>query len=291
MSDSKKSPRAPSNERVRVGCQGWNYDDWVTPPGAAGAVFYPTGTRAAGMLEVYARAFETVEVDSTFYAVPAAATIEGWRKRTPEGFTFSLKLPREITHERALRGAGAGRVLEEFCARARLLGAKLAAVLVQLPPQFAALAENARALREFLPLLPRDLRFAVEFRDPAWFDESLLELFSRYEHVSPALVEGPWVTRGRMWRAAEDFAWDSAYVRWMGERDLTRFDAVARRQDENLREWREVIARLAARASHVDAYFSNFYEGHAPASANRLKRLLGQTTVEPGDLEDQPSLF
>jgi uncharacterized protein YecE (DUF72 family) len=279
--------------RIEVGCQGWNYEDWVTPAVRPKAVFYPRGTRADRMLEVYAQAFETVEVDSTFYAVPSDSTVDGWRRRTPEDFTFSLKLPREITHEQALRGETAERVLEEFCACARRLGDKLAAVLVQLPPQFEATKENFRALGEFLPLLPVDVRFAFEFRDPFWFEEELLEIFKRYPHASLALIEGPWVTRGRVWRAAERIlhATDFAYVRWMGARDLTRFDIVQRPQDASLDRWATALEQLSRRVPRVYAYFSNFYEGFAPSSANKLKRLLGQEIVEPDELENQPSLF
>ena len=278
---------------VRVGCQGWNYDDWVTPAAGAEPVFYPRGTRAAGMLEVYARAFDTVEVDSTFYAVPPAPSVEGWRKKTPDGFTFSLKLPQEVTHEASLRGARAARVTEEFCERARLLGDKLAVVLVQLPPQFAAAPETWRALREFLPLLPRDVRFAFEFRDPFWLVEETVELLARYPNATLALVEGQWVSRERAWGAAEALAGrtDFAYVRWMGARDVTRFDLVQRPQDENLRAWADFIRRTRPRDGETYAYFSNFYEGHAPASANKLKRMLGQNATSPEELESQPSLF
>ena len=282
-----------NSHKVRVGCQGWNYDDWVTPAAAARAVFYPRSTRADRMLDVYARAFETVEVDSTFYAIPPDSTFDGWRRRAPEGFTFALKLPQEITHEHSLRGAASARALATFCERARRLGERLAAVLVQLPPQFEATAENARALAEFLPLLPEDIRFAVELRDPFWFEEELLEPLRRHRHVSLALVEGPWVTRERLWRAAAPLleATDFAYVRWMGARDLTRFDEVQRERAANLERWAAAIERLGARLPHTYAYFSNYYEGHAPASANKLKRLLGQHIVGPEDLESQPSLF
>jgi uncharacterized protein YecE (DUF72 family) len=278
---------------VRVGCQGWNYDDWVTPPAAARPVFYPRGTRAEHMLDAYARAFDTVEVDSTFYAAPADSTYDGWARRTPDGFTFALKLPQAVTHEAALRGAGAARSLEEFCRGARRLGPKLAAVLVQLPPQFEATRENLRALSDFLPLLPEDIHFAVEFRDPFWFEDELLVPLSLQRHVSLALVEGPWVTRERVWRAAAALldTSDLAYVRWMGARDLTRFDEVQRPRELNLERWATAIERLSGRVPRVLAYFSNYYEGHAPASANRLKRLLGEAVVTPEDLDDQPSLF
>ncbi|HYE15339.1 MAG TPA: DUF72 domain-containing protein, partial [Pyrinomonadaceae bacterium] len=263
------------------------------PPGSGRAVFYPRGTRAPDMLDIYARAFDTVEVDSTFYATPSEPAVDGWAKRTPDGFTFALKLPQAITHTHALRGRAAREGLEEFCARARRLGPKLAAVLVQLPPQFEATRENSAALEEFLAWLPRDIRFAFEFRDSFWFEAEILGPLARSANVSLALVEGRWAARERVWRAAAATldSTDFAYLRWMGERDLTRFDEVQRPRDAGLERWAAAIERLRERVPKVFAYFSNFYEGHAPASANKLKRLLGQAVVEPGDLEDQPSLF
>ena len=280
-------PQSKAKQSVRVGCQGWNYDDWVTGP--TERVFYPQGTRAASMLEVYARAFDTVEVDSTFYAVPPVSTFEGWAKRTPPGFAFSLKLPQEITHERRL-GEGSTIVLEEFCERALALEGKLASVLIQLPPQFELSRENGLALRAFLPRLPRDIRFAVEFRSRDWLKESVLDFLAGHS-VAVALVEGQWIAPEDTRRLLERPTADFVYIRWMGARNLTRFDTVQRPQDENLSDWGQAISRLADRVPHVYAYFSNFYEGHAPTSANKLKRLLGRPAVEAADLEEQPSLF
>ena len=76
---------------MRFGAQGWNYGAWVGP-------FYPLGTRPSDFLKVYSRAFDTVEVDSTFYAIPAASTVRGWAARVPADFVFALKMPQEITH-------------------------------------------------------------------------------------------------------------------------------------------------------------------------------------------------
>ncbi len=277
-------------QRIQVGCQGWNYDDWVTGPTSDSSVFYPHGTRAGEMLGVYASAFESVEVDSTFYAVPAISTIDGWNKKTPPHFTFSLKLPQEITHTHALQGRVAAEVLAEFCDRVRMLVEKLGVVLIQLPPQFELTPENGRALKEFLPQLPRDIRFSIEFRSPDWMDESVCKMLAEH-NVAIALVEGQWIKRAVMWRLMEQPTAAFAYVRWMGERDLTRFDIVQRVQDENLRKWRDQLVQMCERVPDVFAYFSNFYEGHAPASANKLKRLLNQQTIEATDLDDQPTLF
>jgi uncharacterized protein YecE (DUF72 family) len=274
---------------IHVGCQGWNYDDWVTGPGGGAGIFYPGGTRADGMLEVYARAFSSVEVDSTFYAIPPASVFEAWAKRTPDGFTFSLKLPQEITHERALR-SGSTALLEEFCERASLLGAKLGSVLIQMPPQFELSKENGRALRDFLPRLPKDIRFSLEFRSPGWIKQSVLDFLAKHG-VALALVEGQWIAQEETWKLVEQPTAKFAYIRWMGARDLVRFDIIQRAQDDNLERWKHLITRLRERVSDIYAYFSNFYEGHAPASANKLKRLLNQPTTQAADLEKQPSLF
>ena len=170
------------------------------------------------------------------------------------------------------------------------MGERLASVLIQLPPQFGLTRENGLALRAFLPRLPRDIRFSIEFRSRDWLKESVFDFLAEH-NVSLALVEGQWLAPEDNWRLAERPTADFIYIRWMGARNLTRFDAVQRPQDENLSEWSRMIASLAGRVSHVYAYFSNFYEGYAPASANKLKRLLGQLVVEAADLEDQPSLF
>lgn len=285
--DQIQSPKSKI-QNCYVGCQGWNYEDWNTKIGGS-EIFYPHGTRTSETLEIYAKAFETVEVDSTFYAIPPESTIEGWYNKTPAHFTFSLKLPQVITHEQFLHQTSFP-ILEEFCERARGLREKLASVLIQLPPQFAPNPFNSTALKEFLPALPRDVRFAIEFRSRDWIHTEVLEMLSEY-NVTLAFVEGQWLDHQQLMVCAEQPTADFVYIRWMGERNLTSFDKVVRAQDENLLTWSKVITRLSFRVEEIYAYFSNFYEGHAPASANKLKEFLGQTTVEGSDLEIQPSLF
>jgi len=78
--------------RLMIGTSGWSYKDWEGP-------FYPEGVRPADYLRHYGQVFRTVEVDSTFYAVPRATVVENWALRSPEGFRFAAKFPRDITHE------------------------------------------------------------------------------------------------------------------------------------------------------------------------------------------------
>ena len=269
-----------------IGCQGWNYEDWTTKAGSA-SVFYPRGTRSNEMLGLYAQIFDTIEVDSTFYAIPASSVVESWYKKTPADFTFSMKMPQQITHEYNLREP-AFPMMEEFCERALLLKEKLGAVLIQLPPNFEASKENAKGLREFLAELPKKIRFAIEFRNREWLVDWTFEELEK-KSVALCLVEGHWIPRERMFEAIGKPTADFAYVRFMGERDLTSFDKVQRPQDANLQMWKTEFKRL--KAANVFAYFSNFYEGFAPVSVNKLKNLLGQKTVDTSSLENQKSLF
>jgi uncharacterized protein YecE (DUF72 family) len=271
---------------IRIGCQGWNYADWVSKTVGPG-VFYPVGTKPSDMLGVYSLGFDTVEVDSTFYAIPTESAVEGWYRKTPDSFTFALKLPREVTHERALHSESFP-ILAAFCDRARILKEKLFAVLVQLPPSFEANRENAKRLRVFLASLPDDIHFSVEFRHRDWMvDWTFDELDSR--GASLCLVEGGWIPREKMLERVTSAEGKRVYVRFMGERDIERFDRVHRPMDGNLAVWADELLKL--KSAETGVYFSNFYEGLATASANKFKRLMGQEAIGADDLESQGKLF
>lgn len=265
---------------LRIGTQGWVYDDWA-------ASFYPEGTSQPETLRTYARAFDSVEVDSTFYAVPAVNTVRGWAERTPDDFVFALKLPREITHDHRL--VGVKDRLEEFVERVRLLGSRLGPVLVQLAPDFTP--SSTAALEEFLPLLPRDLRFAVEFRHPGWVSRGIHELLTMHG-VAFALSDGPWISRSWLLQLVDRPTADFHYIRWMGpDRALTDFSHVQVDRGDELDAWAAAIQPLPARGLDTYAYFSNFYEGHAPASARSLQERLGIEPADPSTLGEQTTLF
>ncbi|HEX5724631.1 MAG TPA: DUF72 domain-containing protein [Longimicrobiaceae bacterium] len=270
--------------RLLLGTQGWNYPDWV-------GGFYPEGTRQPDFLELYAQAFPSVEVDSTFYAVPPAKTVRGWRQRTPAEFVFALKFPQELTHERRLRH---GRdLVDEFLAAARELGDKLGPLLLQLGPDFDPAERDA--LEAFLPTLPHDLRVAVEVRHPRWARpehlRGLLSLLAEHGRAL-ALSDGKWFPRETVLELVDRPTADFHYVRWMGpNRDLTVFSHEVMDRAEELGAWAGALRGVLARGMDVFGYANNHFTGHSPATMRRLQRLLGQTPVEPSRLGEQISLF
>ena len=262
--------------RARIGTQGWNYDAWV-------GSFYPPGTRAAEYLSVYGRAFDTVEVDSTFYAIPPVKTVRSWAERSPSGFLFALKMPQEITHERRLRDAH--ELLAQFFDRARELGPKLGPVLVQLAPDFEP--AELPALAGFLPLLPKDISIAIEFRHRGWIYDGVLALLAEH-HVALALTDGRWIPRKTMLGLAERPTADFLYVRWMGpDREIVDYSRVQIDRSREIEAW----ANALSRARSVYGYFNNHFAGHSPASARALQQALGLHPVDPEQLGEQMSLF
>lgn len=267
---------------ILLGTQGWNYPDWVGP-------FYPPGTRAADMLGVYTRAFPTLEVDSSFYAIPPEVVVHSWRERVPDGFVFSLKVPQEITHEKRLLEVE--QIVSRFCARACVLGTALGPLLIQLSPEFHPTWANRDALRAFLAMLPIAHRWAVEFRHPGWLDGETLDLL-RLHGVALALADSRWIKRGIMLELAIEPTADFAYVRWMGEqRRITDFSYVQIDRDSELAAWAQALEALAARVRTVYGYFNNQYQGHSPQSARAMQQLLGQAVVAPEMLQEQVELF
>ncbi len=268
------------SESIRIGTQGWNYDAWVGP-------FFPLGTRPVDYLTVYARAFDTVEVDSTFYAVPAARTVRGWYERTPSSFTFALKMPQEITHERRLRNAED--VSSLFFDRARELGEKLGPVLIQLGPDFGPV--ELPALANLLPTLPADIAFSVEFRQRGWIQDGVLALLAEHG-VGLTLTDARWIPRKQMLALAARPTAPFLYVRWMGaNRDIVDYSRVQIDRTRELEEWSSVLWTTALKGVKVYGYVNNHFAGHSPSSARDLQRMLRQTPVDPGSLGEQMSLF
>jgi len=146
---------------IRVGTSGYSYKEWK-------GTFYPDDLPAAKMLPYYGARFDSVEINNTFYRMPDAKMVAKWGEQVPDGFTFVLKAPQRITHQKRLVDAGDD--LRQLFEAGEVLGSKLGPVLFQLPP-FSR--KDALKLREFVAILPPDRRVAFEFRHDSWFDDEI----------------------------------------------------------------------------------------------------------------------
>src|SRR5262249_27493146 len=156
---------------VRLGTQGWSYDDW-------NGTFYPPGAKQEDRLPFYALVFDTVELDSTFYGPPKPTIARSWARHTPAGFRFAAKLPREITHDALLRDSAPA--LTAFARAMEPLGDKLGPLLVQMPAEFTRSGDAVRALEAFLAARPAPIRLAVEFRHATWHVPATWESLRRH---------------------------------------------------------------------------------------------------------------
>jgi uncharacterized protein YecE (DUF72 family) len=247
--------------RYWLGCSGWAYEDWVGP-------FYPAGTPPGDFLERYARVFRTVEVDSSFYRTPSVSLVRRWSDRTPAGFRFSLKVPREVTH--GADAATAREVLARFLASVEPLRAagKLAALVLQFPSSFRS-PDGVPRLDELLAAVPRSYPLAVELRHGSWWEDGTrARLRDRAAplvwSVVPTTDPPPWVTG------------DFVYVRFVGDRALTTFDRVQRDRPEDLERMRTRFLEDARSTSTIYAYANNHFMGFGPGTVAALAAALGE---------------
>ena len=154
-----------------VGTSGYNYDAWKGP-------FYPPKLASAKLLAYYADRFPAVEINYSFYRLPAPTTLRKWLGEVPQGFRFVLKCWQRITHQRRLKDTD--ELVLAFADTARTLGPQLGPILVQLPPN---LKLDLPRLDAFLAVLPGDLRAAFEFRHPSWFTDGVYAALEARGHA------------------------------------------------------------------------------------------------------------
>jgi uncharacterized protein YecE (DUF72 family) len=261
-------------EHLFIGTSGWSYKDWV------GSFFAP-GTRPEGYLASYAGCFKTVEIDSSFYAVPRESVIRAWNERSPAGFRFAAKFPRDITHEPGGLEPN-GRLCRLFLDRMALLEDRLGPLLLQFPPTFHA--DAADTLWPFLESLSADFRIAVEFRHDSWHGE---ETLAKLAGLNMAWASGI----GPLNPPVRPLTTDFAYIRWLGDRSIGAFNETILDRDAEIAGWARWIEEQRKKLREIYGYFNNHYAGHGPASAARLLELLGEVKPVPparrqGDLFD-----
>ena len=235
--------------RAFVGTSGWSYTSWKP-------VFYPQDTKSKDFLRYYGTRLGTLEINYTFNHLPTEKNIATWREATPPDFLFALKASQHITHVRQLQGPA--ETLPIFFDRARPLGDRLGPILFQTPPW---LRRDDDRLAGFLASLPRDLRAALEVRDPSWYVDEVYELL-RTAGVALVHAEGekapsPVDTLGE----TAPFA----YARLRKREGYTEHEIVV---------WSERLRPMLEAGKDVYAYFRHDDSGANALSAERLRDLL-----------------
>jgi uncharacterized protein YecE (DUF72 family) len=267
--------------QILIGTSGFSYDDWR-------GHFYPKTIGKREMLSYYAESFSTVEVNSTYYALPHPATFVQMSAKVPPEFLFAVKAHRDMTHS---GGELQPEAFETF--RAALLPLQeqemLGCVLAQFPWSFKPHLDNEeylRALREELPNIPT----VIEFRNAGWFSDRTLELLRALglgfccvdEPALPGLM--PRVTAATSPIGYVRFHGRNAQKWWKHEHAYERYNYLY--SEDELREWVPKIEQLAEATDRLFVFFNNHYEGKAGQNARMLAGLLNLTLPTMG-AEDQ----
>jgi uncharacterized protein YecE (DUF72 family) len=240
---------------ILLGTSGWEYSEWVGP------VYPRVGGR--DRLRYYAGIFPIVEVNSTFYRLPAPSVARRWVERTPAGFRFAAKFPQSITHHERLKGSGddLARFLEVL--RPIREAGRFAAALLQLPP---SLPFDEPTVRAFAARIPSDLPVAVEFREASWMAPSVFDLMRelRWAYV---VVDEPFLP------IRLEVTAPFAYLRLHGRGHPLWYDYTY--SPAELAAWVPRIEELARRADPVYVFFNNHFRGDAAAHARTMSAALG----------------
>ncbi len=240
--------------RAYIGTSGWNYKHWWNDE------FYRKELKPSLWLEFFAEHFDTVEINNSFYRLPAEETFKNWRKRVPEGFTFAVKASRFLTHIKRLKDPE--EPLDLFFSRAKHLKERLGPVLFQLPPRLKADLER---LEIFLRALKthgagKKVRCALEVRDASWLAAPVFDLLKQYR---VALCFADW----RDLPITEPITSDFVYVR--------RHSGRAAGGNYGKRELDADVKRIEnwlAENLDVYMYFNNDLGGHAIRNAKYVKK-------------------
>lgn len=240
---------------IRIGTSGWHYAHWKGP-------FYPKDVRGNQMLPYYAEHLDTVEINNSFYRLPARETFTVWARETPPDFIFAVKASRYITHLKRLKDAV--EPLDRLLEHASALGSKLGPLLFQLPPRWR---RDSVRLEEFLASVPRGILFTFEFRDPSWFHSETYRVLSRYGAAFCAFdLAGL--------RSPRKLTSHFGYLRLHGPSEFRYAGRYTRAQ---LRGWLGCAQEwLRQGARQVFIYFDNDEAGYAAINALELQRMVEQ---------------
>jgi uncharacterized protein YecE (DUF72 family) len=264
---------------VKLGIQGWHHPEWV---GRA----YPTNISSSEWLVQYSRRFSTVELDDTFYGLPAEPVVRRWRDSVQPGFSFAPKLPQQITHEQ--RFATGGALLGRFLDRISLLGENLGPILLVAPLGFQPEAENRAILCRFVEQLPADFRWALELKHEAWYTHEIQDVLAK-RNVATVTGESRWIRRTSMLKLLEQPCADFAFLRWNGPIEVKPQSGQPESAETVTAVWKEPLARLCELVSSVYGYFHVRALGDGLRSAKDLQYSIDELRLKTSVSADQES--
>lgn len=271
-------------EFIHFGTSSFSSRDWI-------GTFYPRGAKTMDFLKYYAKHFDIVEVDSTYYSIPSEYTVDGWLEKTPPNFKISAKFPRSIVHAGKDRKPDAHKILDRdatypdrdrFLDTMQRLGDSLGPLLIQFPyfskKIFSYKDVFIERLDRFLEELPKEFRYAVEIRNRHWLKRDFAVLCHKH-NVALVMADQAWMPHGdQVMEWFDPITTDFSYIRLLGNRqeieEITRsWDKEVIDRNEQLQRWAEVLKRLAEREVETYVFANNHYAGHAPATAKRLSEM------------------
>jgi uncharacterized protein YecE (DUF72 family) len=253
--------------KYHIGCSGWSYEDWVGP-------FYPKGSKAGDYLRMYSSVFDSVEIDSSFYRIPNQFMVSRWKKNTPENFLFSPKFPKKVTHDFKLQNVAS--TVGFFYKTMGSLGDKLGPVVLQLPPSFKY-DKGLSVLEKFIAsdLNTSSFRHAIEFRHKSWFREDVYKLLES-NNISFCWSINQYASTPT--KLTSNFI----YTRMVGERDITKFDAIQKDRAKQMKEMSDAVKTSIGSVDDAFVFFNNHFAGFGPESVNEFRRLLGLIEMDLG---------
>jgi uncharacterized protein YecE (DUF72 family) len=265
----------PLPEGPVVGTCGFSYLEWR-------GHFYPPEVPQSEWLRFYAKVFEGVELDGTFYRPPEPSVVASWAAALPDRFALAPKVPRAITHEARLEGEPAAAMLRAFARSLEPLGDRLLAVLLQLPPSLDA-GEGRERLARLLGTRPPGLPVVVEVRHRSW-DRPWLAGLLQEGGAELALAHRPgeplWPAPGGAVR----------YLRLLGDRHATPvIGRPVRDRSAELDRWAKLLT-AGPPGRPAAAFANNRFEGAGFVTAAALRRRLGQPAPDPKSLWPAPPL-
>jgi uncharacterized protein YecE (DUF72 family) len=237
-----------------IGCSGWFYWHWK-------GEFYPKKLNTSKWFSYYAKFFNTVELNSPFYRFPKPTTAKAWYRNSPDGFVYSLKVNRIITHVKRFKGTQ--RLIREFYRLGDVLKEKMGCFLFQLPPSFKY---DKNKLNSIIKQLDSDKTNVLEFRDISWFNSEVYDSLKK-NNIIFCIVSSP--------KLPEEFIKTSkdVYIRFHGRSSWYSY----KYSNKELKEWAKKLRK--SKAKRLWAYFNNDANAFAVKNGLVLKKLITSSNL------------